>query len=352
METAFEWTLAALAITFLVVVHESGHYLAARAFKMRVLRYSLGFGPVIAKWQPKDSPTIFQISAVPILAYVQVDGMNPADDNDPNDPELYCNQSVWKRLVVVLAGPFANYLAATLIIFGLYAIGGVPEADPERGMLVTQIEVDSPAARAGMLPGDEVVEANGVAVHTVEELIEQTRERAGLATLYRVRRDGGLLAIELTPISDQPEGETAPRGRIGVHGSTPVRYRQRSFSTIAKLSALQPIFFTELQIAGIAHNIRNMSLEGVGGPPQMLQMVAEQAHRGWREFVYIVFAISVALGFFNLLPVPALDGGRAMFLLAEAVSRRKMNARLETAATLVGFVMLVSLILFVSIRGS
>jgi regulator of sigma E protease len=83
----------------------------------------------------------------------------------------------------------------------------------------------------------------------------------------------------------------------------------------------------------------------------MVQMVAEQAQQGVREYVQILFAISVALGFFNLLPIPALDGGRAMFLLFELVSRRKMNAKLETVATLVGFVMLISLIVFVSVRG-
>ena len=80
--------IAILGISVLVIVHEAGHYLAARAFGMRVVRFSIGFGPVIAKWQPKGSPTVFQISAVPFLAYVQIAGMNPAEENDPNDPEL------------------------------------------------------------------------------------------------------------------------------------------------------------------------------------------------------------------------------------------------------------------------
>jgi regulator of sigma E protease len=337
---------AILGITFLVIVHETGHYLAARAFGMRVLRYSLGFGPVIAKYQPKDSPTIFQVSAIPILAYVQIDGMNPAEENDPSDPALYCNKGVFARLVVILAGPFANYLAASLMVFGLYAAGGVPEADPDGPMIVTQVTVDSPAARAGLRPGDAVVEANGVAIHGVEDLVEVTRSRAGVPTEYRIRRGGELLEpMTITPVDE------GGRGIIGIYGGPSVRYVDASIGRLVWLSVERPFMFTLLQIEGITQMVQRRTLEGLSGPPQMVAMVAEQAQRGLRDYIQILFAISVALGFFNLLPIPALDGGRAVFLLVELVSRRKMNAKLETVATLVGFVVLISLIVFVSIRG-
>lgn len=337
---------AILGITFLVVVHESGHYFAARAFGMRVLRYSLGFGPVIAKFQPKDSPTVFQISAIPILAYVQIDGMNPAEDNDPNDPALYCNKSIFARMVVILAGPVANYVAASVMLFCLYGVGGVPEPDPTGPMVITSVNVDSPAARAGLRPGDQVVEANGVEIHRVEELVAVTRDRAGLPTVYRIRRDGRLLdPITITPVAE------GGRGIIGITGTHSIRYVKAPLDRLAWISLEYPFVFTAMQIRGIVEMVDRRTLEGLSGPPQMVAMVAEQAQRGVREYVQILFAISVALGFFNLLPVPALDGGRAVFLLVELVSRRRMNARLETVATLVGFVVLVSLIVFVSITG-
>lgn len=338
--------IAILGITFLVIVHETGHYLAARAFGMRVLRYSLGFGPVIAKYQPKDSPTIFQISAIPILAYVQIDGMNPAEENDPNDPALYCNKGILARLVVILAGPFANYAAASLMLFALYGIGGVPEIDPAGPMVISVVNAESPAQRAGLHVGDEVIEANGVAIHRVEDLVAVTRERAGVPTVYRVRRNGEVLdPLTITPM------DQGGRGIIGITGGPSIRYVDAPLGRLAWLSVQAPFVFTVAQIQGIAEMYRRRTLEGLSGPPQMVQMVAEQAQQGVREYVQILFAISVALGFFNLLPVPALDGGRAMFLLFELVSRRKMNAKLETVATLVGFVVLISLIVFVSVRG-
>src|SRR5689334_8961912 len=106
--TPVELLLVILGISTLVIVHESGHYLAARAFGMRVLRYSIGLGPAIWRYQPKGSPTVFQVCAIPFLAYVQIDGMNPTDQVDPKDPTLYPNKSVVARIITIFAGPFAN----------------------------------------------------------------------------------------------------------------------------------------------------------------------------------------------------------------------------------------------------
>ena len=343
---------AVLGITVVVIIHELGHYLVARAFKMRVLRYSLGFGPVIAKYQPKGSPTIFQVCALPILAYVQIDGMNPAEENDPKDPELFCNKSAFARLMVILAGPMANYLAASVIVFALFAIGGRPEVDTTRGLVITQVTVDSPAQRAGIAPGDEIIEANGVPVHEQDDLAAVTRVRAGQPTVYRVRRAGvELPAMTITPMQTEATAGEPARGIIGILGEPTLRFVDAPIGELLVLAIQQPIMVTTLQIAGVANMVRNRTLEGIGGPRQMVEHVAAQAERGVRDYVYSLFNLSIALGFFNLLPIPALDGGRAMFVLVEAVTRRKLNAKLETIATLVGFVALISLIVFVTVRG-
>jgi regulator of sigma E protease len=342
---------AVLGITVVVIIHELGHYLVARAFKMRVLRYSLGFGPVIAKYQPKGSPTIFQVCALPLLAYVQIDGMNPAEDNDPKDTELFCNKSAFARLMVILAGPAANYLAASVIVFSLYAIGGKPEVDPTGGLVITEVTVDAPASRAGIQLNDEIYEANGAPVHEQEDLAAVTRVRAGQPTVYRVRRAGQELPpFTITPMQAEPAPGEAPRGIIGIRGEPTLRFVDASFGELLSVAVQQPIMVTLLQIGGVTNMVRNLTLEGIGGPRQMVEHVASQAERGVRHYVFALFNLSIALGFFNLLPIPALDGGRAVFVMVEAVTRRKLNAKLETVATLVGFVMLISLIVFVSFR--
>src|SRR5688500_14622533 len=150
--------LAILGISVLVIAHESGHYLVARAFKMRVLRFSIGFGPALVRWRPKGSPTTFQICAIPFLAYVQIAGMNPAEDVDPNDPEIYPNKGLFARMMTIFAGPFANYVVAVLMAFGL-SLSGLPEAYTLDSMIVDQISSKSPAEKAKLREGDVIVMA-------------------------------------------------------------------------------------------------------------------------------------------------------------------------------------------------
>ncbi len=116
--------IAILGLAVLMVVHEGGHYLAARRFGMRVTKFSIGFGPTLWKHRPKGSPTTFQIAIIPFLAYVQIAGMNPYEDSDPKDPESYSNASLWARIVTIAAGPLANYFFASVLMFFGFLLGG------------------------------------------------------------------------------------------------------------------------------------------------------------------------------------------------------------------------------------
>ena len=182
--------LAILGISVLVIVHEAGHYLAARAFGMRVLRFSVGFGPTIAKFQPQGSSTVFQIGLVPFLAYVQIAGMNPAEENDPNDPELYSNKSVLARFLTIFAGPFANYLIASVLVFSLALMGHHGENPPHEPMMVEHRSARLSGGKGRYSPGDIIVQANQKPVQHVNDLIEITSPRAKKPTAYLVERDG------------------------------------------------------------------------------------------------------------------------------------------------------------------
>ena len=336
--------VAIFGMSLLVIVHECGHYVVARAFGMRVTRFSIGFGPVLAKWQPEGSPTVFQVCAIPFFAYVMIAGMNPAEEIDPNDDSLYPNKSILARTLVSFGGPFANYLAASVMIFAL-ALSGWREDVPTEPMIVDAIEPGSPASRAGLRSGDVILEANGQSVHNVKELIGVTSPRAGQVTTYVVKREGKLLApMQITP--RLMEG----RGVIGVTPRQEAVYRSRPVGEAASMAVRLPWVLTVANLEGMADLIRRRSTEGITGPVGMGKLVYQQAEKGFYAFVWILVLISVALGYFNLLPFPGLDGGRLMFLGYEIVTRRRPNERIEAAIHTLGLLFLIGVIALVTLR--
>jgi regulator of sigma E protease len=341
----FKVLITVIALSVLIIIHEGGHYLAARAFGMRVLRYSIGFGPTLFRYQPKGSPTVFQVAAIPFLAYVQIAGMNPNEDVDPNDPELYPNKSLFARATTIAAGPFANYLTASLIVFGLGVTNTLPPMEPAEPMQVGYVVPDSPAAEAGLQEDDVIVMADGKAVTNVSELIEATSPRAGEPTEYVIERDGKALSpITITPL------DKAGRGQIGVSAKMIRIYDDLGVAGAAKLAVALPFKMTMAQLKGLADMVERRTTEGIGGPVMMGKMVAEAAQTGAPAFLWILMFISVALGMFNLLPFPALDGGRLIFLGYEAVTRRRANEQFEMAVHAFGIVFLLGVMILVTYR--
>jgi len=346
MNSVLHAALTIFGISILVIVHEGGHYLVARACGMRVVRYSIGFGPAIFRYKPKDSPTTFQVCAIPLLAYVQIAGMNPHEDVDPKDPALFPNKGLFARMATIAAGPVANYVAASLLLFGLAVTAGLPDRTPTEPMVIAEVVYKSPALRAGLRPGDVVVEANGQPVRTVTDLVEATRPRAGQPTTYVIMRDG----VRLDPITMTPYSSSG-RGMIGVQSADRIFYRQRGIGEAARDAVVEPFMMTLASVAALVEKIRAPSTEGLMGPPQMFELGTRQMEQGLVPAILFFVMLSVALGFFNLLPFPALDGGRLMFLAYELITRRRPNERFEAVVHTVGLVLLLSLVIYVSFTG-
>jgi len=334
--------LAIAALSLLVIVHEAGHYLMARAFGIHVTRFSIGFGPVLLKYQSKGSSTVFQVCAIPFLAYVMY--MDTADAADPNDPNLYSNKSAWARTLTVFGGPFANYLAASGLIFAL-ALSGWRVDVPSEPMVVASVETGSPAAQAGLRAGDIIVQADGKSVRNVKDLIDVMSRRAGRATSCSVTRDGTLLA----PLAITPRLQDG-HGIIGVNPREETQYRPLPVGDAATLAVALPWALTIRNLEGMIDLIRHRSTEGVTGPVGMGKLVAEQADKGAYAFVWILVLISVALGYFNLLPFPALDGGKLMFLGYEIITRRRPSQRIEATIHAVGLLFLIGVIALATVH--
>ncbi len=356
-----EIIFAILGISILVIVHESGHYFAARAFGMRVTRYSIGFGPTLFKYQPKGSPTIFQVAAIPFLAYVQIAGMNPHEDVDPDDPELFTNKSAFARIVTIAAGPVANYLTASILVFFISLAGWpafpwlsnvfMPEDErsqtaPHEPMTVEEVVADSAAEEAGIQSGDVFLEANGVAVSNVRDLAEQTKDRGGEETEYLIERNGEQLTIALTP--RESESGTALIGVQAVRA--PPKYVAFDAKEAAWAAMVFPWKLTEMQLTAIGGMIKERHADNIGGPVAMTRMVGTAVQNGPTHFFIVLVLLSVALGMFNLLPLPALDGGRLTFLAYEVITRRKPNEKVEAMVHFIGILFLLGVLILVTVR--
>jgi regulator of sigma E protease len=326
---------AILGLCLLMVVHEGGHYLAARAFKMRVTRFSIGFGPPLLRHTPKGSPTTWQVAIIPLLAYVQIAGMNPLDEVDPKDEGSYANASLLGRITTIFAGPLANYLFASVLIFASLIM---------RGQQVASTRVDvvpsSPAAAAQIKSGDKIVEIAGERVKDWDHLRALVSAHPNQQIDIVVERDEKVLRLSVTPAGANGEA------RIGV--ATRVQMVPIAAGRAAILAMQKPAEIVTGTVVGIGRMIAGKEKPELSGPVGIVRETARAMKDGFAIYLYFIGAISAYLGAFNLLPIPALDGGRLMFLGYEAATRRRPNPRVEAQVHAVGLVMMLALIVFVT----
>lgn len=328
-----------LGLALLMVVHELGHHLVARAFKLRVLRFSIGFGPALWKHQPRGSDTVYQIGLIPFLAYVQIAGMNPFEDNDPEDKGSYANASLSARILTVFAGPLANYLFASV----LFMIAFLGFGKPVYTMTV-EVMPGSPAATAQMRDGDKIVKVDGTDVPTFESMREIILVNPNKPLRFEVVREGKPVELTVVP---EAKGENGG-GQIGVrpgHEFVPVTMNEAIADSIAK-----PAQVVRDLVVGLAQMIMQREKPEVGGPVRIVKYGAMMLDEGPYALLYFLAKLSAYLGGFNLLPVPALDGGRLIFLAYEAVARRKPNAKIEAQIHALGLLMFLALIAVVTVQ--
>jgi len=353
-----------MGLGLLMVVHEAGHYFAARAFGMRVTKFSIGFGPTFFKVLPKDGfwwfttaadrvriklfkhdpekhgPTVFQVAMIPFLAYVQIAGMNPLEEQDPKDKGSYANASLWGRIVTIVGGPLSNYLFASVLFFVSFYAGG-------RTILTTDFEVleDTPAASAGLETGDKIVEIEGHPVDRWSQVPELVAPNAGKPLKIVVERKGERVEATVTP------EDKGGRGIIGIKSNG----SRRQVSLSAKEAAIDAVTAPPMVVKGLVVNLGQMirgEIEGkLSGPVGIAKEAGKRAKAGWSPLLSFLGVLSAYLGAFNLIPFPALDGGRLMFLGYEAATRRRPNATVEAHIHAIGLVMMLGLMLYVTVAN-
>ncbi len=343
--------LTILAFAGLIVFHELGHYLFAKLAGMRVDRFSIGFGPTLLSKQVGE--TEWTVAALPIGGYVKIAGMDPTEDVG-DDPRAYHNRPAWQRFLVVVAGPLANYVLAAAVFAAMFSIGQL-EADPSQ-VLVGQVMAGSPAAAAGFKEGDRILAVDGTKVEGQEHMQSLVRPHAGEPITVEVERDGQRLTLTVTPRPQTLEtGETV--GVIGIAMAPGVVQgeglplgaaiaRGVEQTVVVNARVLEALGDVIVRLPDIVFGDEEAPVQGPAG---IISETKKAADRGLVYYLFVVGLISVNLALFNLLPFPALDGGRLVFLVAEVVRRKPVTPRFELAVHAVGFVFLLGLILLVTV---
>jgi regulator of sigma E protease len=333
--------VTALAFIFvlglLIFVHELGHFGAAKWAGIRVERFSLGFPPrMIGR---KIGETDYCISWIPLGGYVKMAGMVDESLDAPieGQPWEFMSKPIWKRAIVIAAGPVMN-LFLTLVLFTvLHLHYGVPEI----AAIVGRVLPDSPAAATGLKTGDRVVAVEGKRVETWEQLTSVIHAGPEKEVLIEWERHGERMQANVTPRLD-PDNEI---GFIGISRKT----RRLGLGESFVISCAQSWFLTReiFKFVGRLFIGKESVREGLAGPIQIAKIAGESARQGLGDLFYFTALMSLQLAVLNILPVPVLDGGHLVFLGLEAILRRPVSVRARVVVQKIGLSLLLTLMVFV-----
>ncbi len=335
---------AVILIGFLIFIHELGHFIFAKLSGIKVLKFSLGFGPkVIGK---KIGDTEYLLSAIPLGGYVKMLGEEPDDELDEAEKKKsYKNQTILKRASVVFAGPFFNMLTAVVIFFFVFLIG-VPVLMP----VIGEVMDSTPAAKAMLQKGDRIQEINGKPVEKWTDMTQIIHESANKQLSMKIQRDSETLSLSLTPESKKVKdifGEEKEIGLIGVKPSGEIFTVSEDVFSAAINAVMRTWEITSLTVIGIIKLIqRIIPADTIGGPIMIFSLAEKQAEAGALSFFTFAAIISINLAILNLLPIPVLDGGHLLFLGIEAIRKKPLSDKTILTAHKIGWVFLLSLMAF------
>ncbi|MCX5971501.1 MAG: RIP metalloprotease RseP [Coprothermobacterota bacterium] len=335
MLTIWNILLAILVLGVLIFVHEMGHFLFAKAFRVPVEAFALGFGPAIFSFKRKE--TVYRLNVFPLGGYAKITGM----EGDEEDPRGFYAQSKWRRFLILAGGVLFNLVFAWVLILIVSLFSPIAVNDT----VIGEILPGYPAQVVGLQTGDKILSINGNAVQTWDQersLIEQL-SKAGNPLQLQLDRGGQPLTFSVTPT--YPEAEN--RWMLGI-GPRAVRLPlgEAFVQSFVQYWRLVSLVFLSLGmlITGQA------SISDLTGPVGIVQVTAQFSQSGFLSLMWFTSFLSINLGVLNLLPIPAFDGGRIIFLLIEALTRRRVNRRVEEMIHTVGFFLIIGLFLYITFQ--
>ncbi|GMT42735.1 MAG: zinc metalloprotease [bacterium] len=332
---------AIVVLGILIIVHEFGHFWMARMMGVGVEKFSIGFGKAL--WTKKIGETEYRLAWIPFGGYVKMVG-DEEDEGDAGKDNAFNMKPVWRRAMIVSAGPVANMIFAALV-FSLVFMIGVNMPDTR----IRHVLEDSPAESAGMTAGDRILEINDRAIKTWDDLAKIISESPGEAITVKVEKADGLITqYTIVPdrkISKNIFGEEIAVGRIGISPDDIfIRYNPVKAVYLGLQKTVEFTYLTGLVIVKIFQRV--VPADTIGGPLMIFKIAGDQAEAGLIPFLMFMGLLSVNLGLLNFLPIPILDGGHLAFFMVEAIMGKPVSVKGMEIAQKVGMFLIMALMAF------
>jgi len=345
-----------LILSVLVLIHEFGHFIVAKKLGIKVEEFGFGFPPKV--FGIKRGETVYSINALPIGGFVKLYGEDEAGGGKIRNPKseirnqdlsrAFFVRPVWQRLMVVIAGVLMNFLLAVVLISYLFATQGVNV--PSKNIRIVDVQKNTPAQAIGLKPNDVVVSVNNKPVDSSSAFISETRENLGKTVSLKIRRDNQVITKTVTPRKDFPEGE----GPLGVTISN-IEIKKYAWYEAPFFGTMEAFRFSWMIVQGLGAMVSQLIFHGerptdIAGPIGVAQITGQVVSHGLNFTLWFTALLSLNLAVLNILPIPALDGGRLAFIAVEGVFRRKVHPRYEAIAHAVGLALLLALLAIVTVN--
>lgn len=342
--------VALASLIALMVIHEFGHFIIAKKFGVRVEEFGIGYPPRI--FGKKIGETIYSVNWLPLGAFVRIYG----EEGGVDDYRSFVNLKIWQRVLIIIGGVVAFWLAAIVLFTIVFAVGtSLPVGDQDVAgatnpiIKITAVSANSPAQLAGLKPGDIILSAN-----KVKDFQDYTNENLGKEITIKIKRGDKTFDVSLTPRVVSPSGE-GPIG-IGLERMATLIERHAWYqapvqgtiytwqTTVNALKGIYALFASLFSGKGAPQGTE------FAGPLGITVFLARAADIGVGFFLYFIATISVFIAVFNLFPIPALDGGKLIFLIIEKIKGKPVSAKVEQTITIAFFILLISLSLFITVK--
>ena len=361
-----------LMLSVLIFVHELGHFMMAKLFKVHVYEFAIGMGPMVYSFRRKNDPTLYSLRALPIGGYNSIAGESYDDDNKLSKEQKMCYKPKWQRFLILIAGVTMNFLLAFILLF-VIGLNGTTKQDN----VIYQVEAGTPAAEAGLVPGDRIIKLNGHKIDTWNYLsvVSILKHNSDTYTYEVKHQDGSVQTYEITPrkavqINDAEgtliylEGDTtvekiveerklkkneyAEVKIIGIVGSSEIKYGIKNALDYA-CKRFVTIVKSMLLILGSLFTGK-LSLDSLSGPVGMYTVVKQASAFGFLNLLYLTAYLGINLGVMNAIPFPAFDGGHILFIFIELITGRRVNEKFESMCHLIGFILIFGLMIFITFK--